>query len=65
MREGIAALGALVDEWLIGGFVPEVDWSRMRALDFQEILRSRDSITKRLKGRACVLCADFDGHVRR
>ena len=43
--------------------IPEIDWSRMRSLDFQEALQSRRGMEKRLENRACKLCADFEGHV--
>ncbi|RDB28581.1 hypothetical protein Hypma_015957 [Hypsizygus marmoreus] len=62
MREGAAALHSLVNEWVTAGTVPENDWGRMRALDFQELLRSRDALTRRLGDRACTLCQDFDQH---
>ncbi|KAF8963922.1 antiviral helicase [Flammula alnicola] len=62
MREGIAALQSIVQEWMATGTVPEVDWSRMRALEFQEILRSRDLLVKGLKDKKCLLCPDFSDH---
>lgn len=64
MRDGIAGLQTCIDEWLSTKAMEEVNWSRMRALEFQEILQSRDILAKRLEDRACVLCADFNNHVR-
>jgi len=34
----------------------------MRSLDFQEVLRSRNELTARLNGNACVSCNDFEQH---
>ncbi|KAJ7204463.1 antiviral helicase [Mycena pura] len=62
MREALALLQGLVDEWSSSSTLPEVDWARMRALDFQDTLRSRNARVKRLEGRACLLCSDFDQH---
>ena len=63
MLESIAAIQTLVNEWLAIGTVPENDWSRMRALDFQEILRSRDTLIERSRNRLCKVCGDFEQHV--
>jgi antiviral helicase SKI2 len=63
MRDGIAALQILVEEWQVSGAIPENEWDRMRALDFQEILQSRNEITRSLAERSCVLCGDFEDHV--
>lgn len=63
MRESIAAIQTLVNEWLAIGTVPENDWSRMRALDFQEILRSRDILIESSRNRSCEVCGDFERHV--
>ncbi|KAJ7687413.1 translation repressor [Mycena rosella] len=62
MRDALALLQSLVDEWSAGSAIPEVDWARMRALDFQDTLRSRNALVKRLESRACLLCSDFDDH---
>lgn len=63
MRSTLATLHGIVHDWLSAGSIPEVDWARMRSLDFQEILRSRDALVKRLRTRSCVLCGNFDEHV--
>ena len=64
MREAIKSLNAMLQEWHATGVVPEVDWSRMRSLDFQEILKSRNESVRRLQNHGCTLCSDFDHHVR-
>ncbi|KDR85602.1 hypothetical protein GALMADRAFT_234567 [Galerina marginata CBS 339.88] len=64
MREAIAALRIIVQEWSAAGMVPEVEWSRMRALEFQEILRSRDHLIEKLRDKRCVLCPSFANHYR-
>ena len=63
MKEGVQELQVLVNEWIAAGSVSELDWTRMRALEFQDALRSRDDLAKRQSNRACVLCRDFDHHV--
>ncbi|KII94033.1 hypothetical protein PLICRDRAFT_171718 [Plicaturopsis crispa FD-325 SS-3] len=62
MREAIGSLNDLTKEWATSETIPEVDWSKMRSLDFQEILRTRNALAKRLEGHACTLCGDFDHH---
>ncbi|KAH8835681.1 antiviral helicase [Flagelloscypha sp. PMI_526] len=62
MREGIQGLENLIGEWCEAGSVSEVDWSRMRALEFQEALRARNEIMTALENPETLLCADFDSH---
>src|SRR6266852_3369187 len=63
MNDTIAQLGILANEWLNNDHVPEVDWTRIRSLDFQERLNRRNTRLKRLEGSACVLCKEFKPHV--
>ncbi|KAG5639554.1 hypothetical protein H0H81_012225 [Sphagnurus paluster] len=62
MREAIAALQIQVDEWKISGQIPENEWQRMRALDFQELLQTRNETIVQLKNRSCTFCNDFEDH---
>jgi len=71
MNEAISLLRGILDEWTRrearideNGEMPEVDWGRMRQLEFQEALRSREAIAKRLEGKSCALCEQFEQHVR-
>ncbi|EPT03462.1 hypothetical protein FOMPIDRAFT_1158982 [Fomitopsis schrenkii] len=62
MEEAIQALSGVLKQWLQSDSIPEVDWSRMRSLDFQETLRSRNERAKRLAIAQCTSCPDFDDH---
>ncbi|KAF9444604.1 ATP-dependent RNA helicase [Macrolepiota fuliginosa MF-IS2] len=63
MREGIAALSLTLQEWLVGDeSIPEVDWSKIRSLDFQETLQRRNILRKRNSDKECLLCPDFIQH---
>ncbi|KAF8592772.1 antiviral helicase [Ramaria rubella] len=64
MRDAIAQLDRLVCEWVQErhAHVPEVDWGRMRQLEFQETLGKRDAAALRLPGHACLACPDFEEH---
>jgi len=71
MNEAVSLLRGVLDEWTQrearideNGEVPEVDWGRMKQLEFQETLRSREALAKRLEGKGCVLCEQFEEHVR-
>jgi antiviral helicase SKI2 len=63
MNDVITQLGALANEWANNNHIPEVDWARMRLLDFQDLLNRRNTLVKRLEGSACVLCEEFEPHV--
>ena len=43
--------------------LPEAAWSRMRALDFQDLLKQRFSLSDRVAKLTCQQCDDFDEHV--
>ena len=64
MNNTIAQLGDLANEWANNDHVPEVDWSRIRSFDFQDRLNRRNTRLNRLEGSACVLCKEFEPHVR-
>jgi antiviral helicase SKI2 len=63
MHEAVMSLAEIVEEWISAGAVPEVEWVRMRSLDFQEILRARNELVRRLDTYSCTLCGDFEHHV--
>ena len=63
MTGTIVELDKLTEEWLRYETVPEVDWSRIRTLEFQDTLQSRDTRAEDLKDRACLSCPDFAEHV--
>ena len=64
MVEALEMLKRLVEEWKTEPRLPEIDWSRMRALDFQDTLQSRNSLAQRLTDQVCLQCPDFATHVR-
>lgn len=59
----LSALKEMYESLRSGGTIPEVEWTRMRQLDFQEALKGRNSLAERLKSMSCQLCADFAEHV--
>lgn len=63
MREAVKSLASIVEEFISAGTIPEIDWARIRSLEFQEALRSRGELVRRLDKYACTLCSDFEHHV--
>jgi antiviral helicase SKI2 len=63
MRDAAASLASVVAEWASIGSIPEIEWAKMRSIEFQELHQSRDTMAQRLSGRTCTLCADFEDHV--
>jgi len=43
--------------------LPEVEWTRLRALEFQEVSRQRTSYLDRIVKLGCQLCENFEDHV--
>ncbi|TEB38714.1 translation repressor [Coprinellus micaceus] len=62
MHDGIAALRGLIEELLLNNTIPEVNWERLRAFEFQENLRLRDAAAQSLNATTCALCPVFQEH---
>jgi len=62
MNGAIAELGDAVREWVEADSAPEVDWSKIRSLEFQESLQTRSALMRNLNTKACLLCKDFEHH---
>lgn len=58
-------LQGLVHSWIgTGQSIREVDWSKIKTLEFQEGLKTRESIATRLtKEHSCARCPNFEAHV--
>ncbi|KAF9531825.1 antiviral helicase [Crepidotus variabilis] len=62
MKDGINMLYQTVLEWINTNHIPEVDWSRFRSLEFQELLRFRNSSQSSLTQFSCRFCEFFNDH---
>ncbi|KAH8119970.1 antiviral helicase [Phellopilus nigrolimitatus] len=62
MNKAVGALNEVAREWAAAAHVPEVEWNRMRELEFQEALRTRNELAKQLPGKACLMCGSFRDH---
>ncbi|EGO31119.1 ATP-dependent RNA helicase [Serpula lacrymans var. lacrymans S7.9] len=62
LLEATHSLKMLVQEWMSSGAIPEVDWGRIRTLEFQETLQARNGLVKRQNSASCTLCIDFSEH---
>lgn len=65
MNDVVAQLNAVVHQWISEDLdcVPEVDWSRIRQLEFQELMTKRQTLASELPGMACLKCLKFDDDV--
>jgi antiviral helicase SKI2 len=65
MNDVVQQLDDVLQDWKKSQLqtIPEVDWSKIRQLEFQENLRTRRALEARLEGKACVSCDKFDEHV--
>ncbi|KAG8890932.1 hypothetical protein FRB98_002952 [Tulasnella sp. 332] len=62
MQAVAVALQGLAQEWVNIGKIGEVEWNRIRALEFQDAFRARDRFVKLSSGKACLLCEQFQEH---
>ena len=70
MQETVELLEEVVRSWIVDSKgessnrkIPEVDWGKMKFLDFQETLQDRRALEMINRDRSCLLCPDFDIHV--
>ena len=59
----MTSLAEIYTELSTSSELPEVDWSRLRSIEFQESLRQRISLSDRTAKLGCQLCPDFVDHV--
>ncbi|KAH9858296.1 antiviral helicase [Lenzites betulinus] len=62
MNDAVRSLQQVLAEWVRAGSIPEVDWTRLRALEFQELLRARNELVPLLDRFTCALCPSFEDH---
>ncbi|KAG9222318.1 hypothetical protein CCMSSC00406_0002653 [Pleurotus cornucopiae] len=62
MREALKQLQTVACEWISTRDIPEIEWAKMRSLEFQETLQFKNTQVKALANKSCVLCEDFDAH---
>lgn len=64
MDEAKRLLQKALHEWIAIGEIPEAEWGgRVRSLEFQETLRTRNELITSLPNFECKLCVDFEEHV--
>lgn len=63
LESTVRLLSAILGHWLADQKIPEVDWNKVRSLEFQENLRARDELSKKLPEFTCTQCLDFEEHV--
>lgn len=51
MASAAEALATVTDAFIDAGVVPEADWSKMRALEFQDALKTRRNLLRRQRRR--------------
>lgn len=64
LKDGLSSLQQLYHEWKELPHPPEVEWPKMRSLDFQEALRAHEALVKKTDTFACVHDPDFENKVR-
>lgn len=63
MQDAVKSLSIVLDQWLQSDTIPEIDWSRVRSLDFQETLGARNELVVKSAECQSVNCEDFEDHV--
>lgn len=70
IQGAVEQLEEIVKSWIVNSErgisnrkIPEVDWGKVRLLEFQETLLSRGVLEGENRDRSCLLCPDFDKHV--
>jgi antiviral helicase SKI2 len=63
LRQAASALRDCTKAWAQEKAIPEISWSKVRSIEFQETMRSREGLVRQLSTKGCVLCGYFDAHV--
>ena len=65
MSSAADSLAAVADAFIAAGTVPEADWTKMRALEFQDALKARGVLLRRQRKRTTPASEDFKSNVSR
>ena len=63
MSSAAESLVKVVDAFTAAGIIPEADWSKMRAIEFQDALKARGVLLRRQKKRTSPASEDFKANV--
>lgn len=63
MKAAIKQLQGVLEGWLQSDGIKEVEWAKTRRLEFQELLRHRDTLIGTLDTFTCKSCPHFEEHV--
>lgn len=65
MTEVMDQLIKISEEWVAANdsTIPEADWSKIRDLDFQENIQTRNKLDGLLENKSCLTCPAFEKHV--
>lgn len=63
MSSAAESLAVVADAFVSAKVVPEADWSKMRALEFQDALKARGQLLRRQKKRTSPASEDFKANV--
>lgn len=62
-RQMKSDLELVVKDWTSLGKVPEVGWSSIGSLDFQDLFRDKATLNDRVEQSICLTCPEFSKHV--
>ncbi|KAM5536013.1 hypothetical protein V8D89_010271 [Ganoderma adspersum] len=62
MKAAIKQLQGVLEGWLQSDSIKEVEWAKTRRLEFQELLRHRDTLAGTLDTFTCTSCPRFEEH---
>jgi antiviral helicase SKI2 len=63
MNSTIEQLSSIADDFVEENVIPEVDWTKMRSIEFQDALKSRRNLVKQQKRIDCTPYEHFDAQV--
>ena len=63
MSAAAESLATVADAFIAAGVIPEADWSKMRALEFQDALKARQALLRRQRKRSSPSSEGFAANV--
>lgn len=64
MNSTVEELASIADEFIEDNGIPEVDWTKMRSIEFQDALKTRRSLVKQQKRNDPTSYEHFESQVR-
>lgn len=60
--EALDELYSIAQEWAASNLILEMDWSKIKQIDFQQLLREKNELARKMASCLCQTCPNISDH---